>query len=541
MDGGPDGYNMVGTYTFSTIGDPASAPEADGGLGMLEPFRDMNGNCQYDMGIDPFADINLNGIRDAVEPRPANLNPAMRNVEAASFINNITRSIQALLGAPAGQPTSPGEALSDRFLVLPAVVHIPDPDSDGGCVLPIPNPGFRPSLQAEYLANVLGTRIGVLANSAYQTYDSLATGFVPTRTDGVSYGDGAPGDFYLNQNDEPVIYGTVLTARNRICGDFNGDGVRTIDDGVDLVLAWGQRNGLGQWNAPDGPQGEPGSDAVIEILGDFEGDGGFNERDVRYWADGLAIQSTGPNIGLLDRRAGFTLVDSAFDSISGSNNFFGTTLTTGAGYEPGDSAGDVSNPQISAGLQQATRGFAPSGADGIVDVHDINYVCANFGNFQDVFDAASIDLSCDMNGDLVVEYEDVRVLVTQILKTQIGDVNLDGVFDPTDVLTILQNEGQPGGWGEGDINCDGMVDEGDIAFLVVSKSVDLNGDGIVDVQDLLQFLEWWFALCCEADMNYDCETDDFDCGMGGACDCTCPGCVDITDLLDFLACWFAES
>ncbi len=541
IDGSPTGYNIVGTYAFATIGDPRSAPEVDGGLGMLEPFRDVNGNCMYDMGIDPFADINQNGMRDAVEPRPVVLNPAMRNPEAASFVNNVLRSIQAQLGAPAGAPMTPSEALAERLLITTAVENIPNPGLTSGCILPIPNPDFRPTLQADYVNGMLGTRIGVLADPAYQSYDADATGLVPTRTDGVSYDDGAAGDFYLDLNDEPVLYGEVLTERNRICGDFNGDGLRNIDDAPELLAAWGQRNGFGAWNAPDGPQGEPGSDAVIEILGDFEGDGSLNERDVRYWADGLAIETSGPNNGRLDRRAGFVAVDAAFDAISGSDNFFGTSLATGAGYDPGDSAGDVANAIIGAGAQETTRGFAPSGADGTVDEHDINYVCANFGAFLDLGAASTIDLSCDMNGDLIVEYEDVRVLVTEILKTQIGDVNLDGVFDTSDVLTILQNDGLAGGWGDGDVNCDGMVDDADIAFLAVSKSVDLNGDGIVDVQDLLQFLEWWFALCCEADINYNCETEDYDCGMGGQCDCTCAGCIDITDLLDFLACWFAES
>jgi ABC-type phosphate transport system substrate-binding protein len=80
---GPSAWVIGGPSVLATFGDPRSAPPEKGGLGWMEPFNDTNQNGQYDDG-EPFSDINGSGVRDAVEPRPAELNPPMRNLEAAA-------------------------------------------------------------------------------------------------------------------------------------------------------------------------------------------------------------------------------------------------------------------------------------------------------------------------------------------------------------------------------------------------------------------------------------------------------------------------
>ena len=51
------------------------------------------------------------------------------------------------------------------------------------------------------------------------------------------------------------------------------------------------------------------------------------------------------------------------------------------------------------------------GNDGLIDADDIDYVFANFGDWSDLADAASMDLSADITGDLVVDFQDVQAIL----------------------------------------------------------------------------------------------------------------------------------
>jgi hypothetical protein len=84
-----------------------------------------------------------------------------------------------------------------------------------------------------------------------------------------------------------------------------------------------------------------------------------------------------------------------------------------------------------------------------------------------------MDLSCDMDGDLDVDYDDVVELVEQILKTNVGDINFDLSVDGTD-QAIMQDtiDNDPTGcnaighcgWADGDVTCDGYVNDDDLAY-----------------------------------------------------------------------------
>ena len=437
-------YRVIGPAVFATIGDPRNENSFGGEAG--------------------------------------NTNPAMRNPAAAAYMNNITRSIEAFKSVPGGDPTlfTPAEFLAQEFILPTALDSVPvltDPQTF------IANTNLNQALQNYTAAN------SVYNNSAYASFSNSSNGRVPTRTTGVVYTDGvANGGSYRTQAGATLAYGTALNTRNKIAGDFDGNGARDLSDAPAMIAAWNDRNGGAAW--------APGSDACIEILGDFNGDGNFDAADVRYFADGLAID-TGRSIDNVNRFAGFEAVDAVF-----GGNFFGTTLATGVSYTNGASAGDVSGDGA-----LTTRGFAPIGFDGVVDAYDIDYVCANFGDWSDLAQAVRMDLSADMNGDLVVDAEDVRVIVEDFLGTQIGDVNLDGVVDGSDESIAMSNLGMEGGWAMGDVNCDGMVTQADIDIITGGGECpgDTNGDNIVNFTDLntvlAQFGQSGAALAGDVDGN----------------------------------------
>jgi hypothetical protein len=456
VDGGPDGYNIVGLGGIVTIGDARSAPAAKGGWGW-----------------DP----------SETGPNP-NPGPQIRNPEAAAYLNNITRSIAAITAVPTDPANafSPGEFIATQF-VLPAtsfnVLEInPDPTAD---VIPaVPNPDRNPTL-TDF---VLNDPNNVLALPVYQSFNTTGGGLVPARTIGVVYSDGvANGNHYQSIDGTRIDYATYIgdtnsdtqmdNPRNKTAGDFDGDGLRSPADVADMVAAWSFRHAGGSWDGGSAATPAQRGRACPEILGDFNGDGNFDDADVRYFADGLHLVNA-----QLDRRAGFIAVDEAF-----GGNFFATTLATGASYQNGATRADVAGAL-------PTRGWAPNGHDGVVDARDIDYVCANFGVWSDLLDAVEIDLSADMNGDLVIDLADVAEIVENILDTRFGDVNLDGFVDATDEAIATANLGQAGGWADGDMNCDGVIDAADIAIITGANPcpADFNGDTLVNFFDISNFI-----------------------------------------------------
>ncbi len=459
LDNDANGYSITAPATFATVGDPDAARTG---------------------------------------------NPAMRNDAASDYMVNIIDSVAAFEDADGDAAFfSPGEFLGLFELSNSAVDFVPPEFDPNGLVA---NPSFNQNLQDTVRAN------SNFGGANYETFDEVP-GTVPLRTvltGGATYSDGVPnGANYIDQAGNPIAYESpTVGARNALAGDFNNDGARDWNDADELVAAWEDRNGGAVWQA--------GTTACIEILGDFNNDGNFNTQDVRYWADGLALD---PATLVLDRVEGFTRVDNA-GAARGAGNFFGTTLATGSAYEAGDSRGDVAG-------NLPTRGFDPVGWDGVIDDQDIDYVYANFGDWADIQQSVFIDLSCDMNGDLVVNQDDVCDLVLNILNTQFGDVNLDGVVDSADrdIATDAMNFNMPGGWAQGDMNGDGFVDQTDVEIIdgivdpcVTACTGDLNGSGNVDAADLAILIAAWGQTDSAANLN----------GMGT---------VDAADLAILIAAW----
>ena len=99
--------------------------------------------------------------------------------------------------------------------------------------------------------------------------------------------------------------------------------------------------------------------------------------------------------------------------------------------------------------------------DGRVDEADINLLC---GGIQ------SNDAEFDLTNDGLVNQSDLTFLVENVLGTTAGDANLDGIFNPSDLVQVFQRgeyEDTIVGnstWSDGDWNCDGEFSTTDLVL-----------------------------------------------------------------------------
>ncbi|MCC7291208.1 MAG: hypothetical protein IT449_03990 [Phycisphaerales bacterium] len=386
----------------------------------------------------------------------------MENQAAADYFRNLECSIAQFTSDFDRDEVNnmPGQFLGLTFFLLAGMDYLPE---EGNPTSFLPNINLNQELQ-DYIRANNNLDIGVDT----PLFGSRNTaGFVPKRVANPDFnGDGTPdgysdgsmnGNYYNPQTGVYEVSSSFrLNERNQISGDFNNDKARNVSDIAGLVQAIhnprayqaGVDFGGNRENMPFS-----GDYVIVEIIGDFDGDGNFDGRDVRYFADGLALQG-----GSLNRKEGFTRVDNEWSTLTGDNNYFDTSLATGVDYVTGASRADI------AGGGDPIPGAYPNGSDGAVNCVDIDYVYANFGNWANLDEAVLMDLSADMNGDLIVDQLDMDAVVQGILCTEYGDADLDGDVDADDLATVNANLGQSGlGWCGGDFDGDGAVDADDVA------------------------------------------------------------------------------
>jgi hypothetical protein len=418
----------------------------------------------------------------------------MANSHAAAYINNITESIADFISSP-GQDLNynmPGEYMAFSYFLVAGIDVMP---TSADPTVFTANAKLNQSLQDFVRASA-----HELTLTPIPAYGSVKpSGIAPSRTvlsGGATYSDGRTSSYIDNGGNTVTGGSTTLSERNKVSGDFNYSGTekhkRNTNDIAKLVQAVKNPRAFEAGVNHGGYYGTQAGDYVVpEIIGDFDGDGNFAAADVRYFADGLAIDAV---TGNLDRSKGFTLVDQSDKSTGGNGNYFNTTLATGLAYEPnsGWSKADIAGKEISSvdhNNVKVTPGANPVAADGIINAKDIDWICnvlrggikasalgqtpsvnpnvhSNVLNWNNLNDASWMDLSCDMNGDLIVDGEDLDVVIIDILGTNYGDVNLDGAINATDRDIIAANIGTSYGksWADGDINGDGYVTADDLAL-----------------------------------------------------------------------------
>ncbi len=474
------------------------------GTAFLVNGSDVNFGTGYRIGgVETIGTVGdpLNATTSAFSsPVPGHAsNPSMANTQAALYVRNIYQSINAFQNAPNSNASTfmPAQSLITVGIPLGATRFVQNPSDPTQW---ISNPNFVTQV---YNAEI-GSSGASLNTGAYGSGVAGGVpapfGIVPTRQtlSGSTYSDGQAGTYRFYDSAgtlQSIPFGAPLNSQMAIVGDFNDDGARNVNDIPELMNAISNTT---QWamSHNSGTTGSSLGTAVIpELMGDFNSDGNFDSKDVRYFADGLAIATSGPNAGHLDRDAGFTAVDNNWTvSTAGhpAGNYFNTTLITGKPYQAGDSRGDVVGS--SAGL---SVGASPTGPNGVVDVADIEYVALQAheamgngtdGTFSTLLTRAisdptinvHADLSADMNGDGKIDAADVADLVQNILGTRFGDSTgfqgvPDGNVDTQDLNDVVAHWQQTGAtWATGDT--------------FGPQSVP---DGKVDIQDLNAVVANW--------------------------------------------------
>ncbi|MEZ6163777.1 MAG: hypothetical protein R3B67_05000 [Phycisphaerales bacterium] len=114
----------------------------------------------------------------------------MRSPQAAAYVNNITRSVDAVTAVPSDPANafSPGEFLAIQFVLPATSYNVPqtNPDPSEPCI-PIVSNANRNDVLTQF---VLSDPFNVLGLPEYASFNLISGGVVPTRTLGVVYSDG---------------------------------------------------------------------------------------------------------------------------------------------------------------------------------------------------------------------------------------------------------------------------------------------------------------------------------------------------------------
>ena len=144
------------------------------------------------------------------------------------------------------------------------------------------------------------------------------------------------------------------------------------------------------------------------------------------------------------------------------------------------SEGMLSEEELLVNNQAAGGDF---NVNGMLDVDDVSLLTtyARAGRYDRPF---------DVNGDQLVNSDDLNFWITDVRQTWFGDANLDGEFNTSDLVHVFQSGHYEDGiemkssWVEGDWNGDGEFGSGDLVFAFQNGGFELGPRaGVVGVPE----------------------------------------------------------
>jgi hypothetical protein len=286
--------------------------------------------------------------------------------------------------------------------------------------------------------------------------DILANGYDPENSS-LGWFENIDGDGTFGP--ENLITRDVLLPTAIDTADFDGDGdldVVVSSGGDDRVIWYENVDGNGDFD-----EGRLLSDAI---------DGAFSVRAADFDQDGdmdvVTIALVGDQIVWFENESGQG--DFGGEQVIASS-VSATTWLSVADLN-GDGALDVlvSDTQLSQiiwfrNMNDSTSRRGDFNLDGVVDILDVDRLC---GEIQ----AGGLDDRFDLTGDGSVNSNDLNELIVEVLGTNFGDANLDGIFNSSDFVTAFsagEYEDDVEGnstWADGDWNCDGEFTTSDLVF-----------------------------------------------------------------------------
>ncbi len=216
------------------------------------------------------------------------------------------------------------------------------------------------------------------------------------------------------------------------------------------------------------------------------------------------------NVAFETLTAGSTLQsDTTYTVVDGS----GRSLEVYVGLDP--TFGSTLIPSGRLHLTGVLDQKSPSGTDGyrllLLEPDDLQAALVGDFDGDSVYGVGDIDLLTrasasgeneliyDLNGDWLVNQNDVRVWTKDLAQIWIGDTNVDGEFNTSDLVIVLERgkyeTDTAAVWSEGDWTGDGRFNTGDFVAALQDGGYELGSQPVVTVPEpcgtLLCFVGWF--------------------------------------------------